>query len=34
MDFGGYSCECRGKIQVKGKGEMVTYFVKPKHETS
>lgn len=32
MDFGGYQCECRGQIQVKGKGEMLTYLVKPKHE--
>jgi hypothetical protein len=28
----GYTCDCRGKINVKGKGEMVTYVVKPKHE--
>ena len=28
----GYQCECRGKISVKGKGEMVTYVVKPKNE--
>ena len=28
----GYACECRGKINVKGKGEMVTYVVKPKNE--
>lgn len=28
----GYSCECRGNIYVKGKGEMVTYVVKPKNE--
>ena len=26
----GYDCECRGEIYVKGKGKMVTYFVKPK----
>lgn len=23
----GYSCECRGLINVKGKGELRTYFV-------
>ena len=28
----GYNCECRGKIYVKGKGDMVTYVVKPKNE--
>lgn len=28
----GYNCECRGKIHVKGKGEMITYVVKPKNE--
>jgi class 3 adenylate cyclase len=28
----GYLCECRGKIYVKGKGEMVTYIVKSKHD--
>lgn len=28
----GYPCECRGKIFVKGKGEMVTYVVRPKNE--
>ena len=28
----GYQCDCRGKIKVKGKGEMITYVVKPKHE--
>jgi hypothetical protein len=27
-DFPG---ECRGKIYVKGKGEMVTYLVRPKN---
>lgn len=26
----GYICECRGEIYVKGKGKMVTYFVKSK----
>ncbi|UXI19621.1 hypothetical protein NH340_JMT05564 [Sarcoptes scabiei] len=24
----GYECECRGKIHVKGKGELETYFIK------
>ncbi|RNA40559.1 adenylate cyclase type 2 [Brachionus plicatilis] len=28
----GYPCDCRGKIFVKGKGEMVTYVVKPKND--
>ena len=28
----GYPCECRGKIYVKGKGDMVTYVVRPKNE--
>jgi DNA-directed RNA polymerase subunit RPC12/RpoP len=32
VDYGGFQCECRGKILVKGKGEMVTYLVKPKNE--
>lgn len=31
VDYG-YPCECRGKIFVKGKGEMITYVVKPKNE--
>lgn len=26
----GYSCECRGKIYVKGKGEMTTYLLGPR----
>jgi hypothetical protein len=26
----GYPCESRGKINVKGKGEMITYVVKQK----
>ena len=24
----GYDCECRGRIHVKGKGELETYFIK------
>lgn len=28
----GYPCECRGKIYVKGKGEMVTYVVRPRND--
>ncbi len=31
VDYG-YACECRGTIHVKGKGQMVTYFVKPRFE--
>lgn len=30
----GYICDCRGKIHVKGKGEMMTYLVRPKNENS
>lgn len=31
----GFELECRGTIKVKGKGEMVTYFLKvPKDESN
>ncbi|RWS16946.1 hypothetical protein B4U79_08389 [Dinothrombium tinctorium] len=28
----GYDCQCRGKIQVKGKGDLVTYFVQTSYD--
>ena len=31
IDYG-YDCECRGDIYVKGKGQMVTYFVKSRND--
>lgn len=28
----GYACECRGPIFVKGKGTLITYFVKTPYD--
>lgn len=28
----GYACECRGPIYVKGKGTLITYFVKTAYD--
>ncbi|KAK7129468.1 hypothetical protein R3I94_017622 [Phoxinus phoxinus] len=33
-EIGGYTLTCRGVLQVKGKGDMVTYWLEGKHSSA